>query len=497
MKRQRSLPTCAFAILLAFLLLPTLSLAQLISLKTVPVASGDQFMIFPSQNLAMGGVSIALNDPLMDAFVNPAKGVYARGFRFFSAPAFYSIADNNGGASTLPVGGLLGSERWFAGFVLAGQQLAAPDRFGNLRGRNVIFDGIFSQAPPVEKDANNLYAAGLIGTKLPGSRISVAAGVFWAGLEGIEGVDLLYANSQKIEQFGNMVDYRIGVAGELRGQRSFEVLFLYNRFKMTHDVTYRGWFRESANAISNGNTLERNLDRTKTWGLHLGYVQPFGQDEWRIGWILTANRKSHPKIPNYELMNIPRDPGNSWAFNLGVGISSNLNDPGIFAIDLIYEPIWSNTWADTPEMLVTRSGRFIPAGGKTVINDFRFSNWRFHIGIGHHKKIFGYQLGLQVRWFRYRLDQTNKVEEFQRSQKESWAEWTPSLGLILKYPAFEIRYTGRLTTGTGRPGVVPGFGVAQERALANDFIVAPSGSLTLQEAKVFTHQISVSIPFRR
>ncbi|MFQ5631538.1 MAG: hypothetical protein ACE5I1_22430, partial [bacterium] len=349
----------------------------------------------------------------------------------------------------------------------------------------------------VKKDAYNFYASGLIGAKLPGSNISVAAGLFLAGLEAIEGVDMLYANSQKIEQFGNMVDYRIGFFGELSGQRSFEILLLHNRFNMTHDVAYPGWMKESTtNDFSNGQVVERNLDRTNTWGLHLGYVQPVGQDEWRIGWIFTANRKSHPKIPNYELMNIPRDPGNSWAYNFGVGIS-NLDDPGIFAMDIIYEPIWSNTWADTPEPLATRSGRFIPAGGKTVVNDFRFTNWRFHIGVGHHEKIFGFQMGLQMRWIQYRLDQTNKVEEFQRTQHESWAEWTPTIGLILKYPTFHIRYTGRLTTGTGRPGVARNNFAAQDKAFAGDFIVAPSGSLTLQEEHVLTHQISVSIPIRR
>ena len=43
---------------------PGLLSGQLISLKTVPVAAGDQFLIFPSENLAMGGVSIALDDRL-------------------------------------------------------------------------------------------------------------------------------------------------------------------------------------------------------------------------------------------------------------------------------------------------------------------------------------------------------------------------------------------------------------------------------------------------
>ena len=53
---------------------PGAAAAQFVSLKTVPIATEDQFLIFPSQNLGMAGVSIALDDPLLDPFVNPAKG---------------------------------------------------------------------------------------------------------------------------------------------------------------------------------------------------------------------------------------------------------------------------------------------------------------------------------------------------------------------------------------------------------------------------------------
>ncbi|HLA90521.1 MAG TPA: hypothetical protein VJL28_08835, partial [Gemmatimonadaceae bacterium] len=44
--------------------------AQLVTPKTVPVHNAQQFDVFPSANAAMGGVSIALDDSLLDAFVN-------------------------------------------------------------------------------------------------------------------------------------------------------------------------------------------------------------------------------------------------------------------------------------------------------------------------------------------------------------------------------------------------------------------------------------------
>ena len=38
--------------------------------------------------------------------------------------------------------------------------------------------------------------------------------------------------------------------------------------------------------------------------------------------------------------------------------------------------------------------------------------------------------------------------------------------------------------------------VMMDAAAAADFIIAPSGPLTLQDATVFTHQVSVAIPIR-
>jgi len=74
-------------------------------------------------------------------------------------------------------------------------------------------------------------------------------------------------------------------------------------------------------------------------------------------------------------------------------------------------------------------------------------------------------------------------------------EWTPTLGLSWRAGDVEVAYAGRLTTGTGQPGVTrdlvasPGL-----EAGGGDFILAPSGPLTLQDARVLTHQIRVRVP---
>src|SRR5438034_8709553 len=99
--------------------------AQLISIKTVPIAQGDQFEIFPSNNLGMGSVSIALADTLLDAFLNPAKGARLGAARFFGAPTAYGISQGAGGGRTLPLAINAGSGAWFGAFSLALQQIDA------------------------------------------------------------------------------------------------------------------------------------------------------------------------------------------------------------------------------------------------------------------------------------------------------------------------------------------------------------------------------------
>ena len=115
-----------FPALAVILCTPTLIFAQLISIKTVPVASGDQFMIFPSRNLAMGGVHIALDDPMADPFVNPAMGVHIQRALLFGAPTFYAVGEQNGSARTIPIGGVVKSNRLFGGLTLALQEISAP-----------------------------------------------------------------------------------------------------------------------------------------------------------------------------------------------------------------------------------------------------------------------------------------------------------------------------------------------------------------------------------
>jgi hypothetical protein len=470
--------------------------SQLIGIKSVPLATGDQFLVHPSRNLGMGGVSIAIDDPLLDPFVNPAKGSRMRESRFYGSPVFYNVSGGDGAGRTLPVGALFASRTWFGGVQLSLQQIEAADRGdGFIFLDQPVFPGSTFE-PLRDRAANNMYAFGLVGRRVPGTRMSLGASVFYADLEALDGVDLLYTMSESLEQSGHVADVRLGLTGEIESGGTFEAVLVHHRMDMTHEITNVQWpCCWGPEPWIPVRQVETNFDRTNTWGLHLGHRRPIGEHGWSAGGIITANRKTHPKIPNYEIMNIPRDPGDSWAWNFGVGLSRALG-PTRFAVDVIWEPIWSNTWADADSTLQSPLGHQIRKGEKTVENDFSFSNAIVRAGLLRETARWGASLGLEVRSYGFDLEQTDNVLRTQRDQKESWMEWTPSWGGSVRFSEIELRYNGRLTTGSGRPGVTWSAARLDQLTTMADFIIAPSGPLTLQDAHIFTHQLSVSLPIR-
>jgi hypothetical protein len=182
---------------------------------------------------------------------------------------------------------------------------------------------------------------------------------------------------------------------------------------------------------------------------------------------------------------------------LGVGLSKT-QEGSRFGVDLILEPIRSETWADAASDTVSVTGDKILAGERTVENEFRFTNAVLRAGGGVDYRRATFRAGIQVRSYSYEMDQFNRIEAERRTQDESWMEWSPSLGVSLNLKGAVIHYTARMTTGTGRPGVQWGGPRAAMLDLASsvDFILAPSGPLTLQDARVTTHQLSVVLPFR-
>src|SRR5437016_4899681 len=261
--------------------------------------------------LAMGEVSIALPDTLHDPLVNPAKGARLRVARLFSSPTIYGVSHDAGSGRTLPMGVFTPGAAWYGGLALAVQQVDASQPSSSFfNPPSPLAGGLGSTTPdlgPGPLSHGNTLGFAMIGRNLRESGLSVGASVRWAKLRAVDGVDLLYPGSRRVDQSGATVAARLGVLKEWAGDRSFEAVVLHDRFKMTHDVTFVDAFWDpGTQQFFQRSRLEHNRDFTKQWGLQVKYERPLTASGWRIGWLATANRTSQPNTPSSDLLNIPQ-----------------------------------------------------------------------------------------------------------------------------------------------------------------------------------------------
>ena len=508
---HRSRKLSALGATLIALLVPAVAPAQLIAIKTLPLAQGDQFGFFPSANDAMGGVSIAVRDSLLDPFVNPAKAARVRALRVFGSPTFYSISRNAGGGQTLPVGGLMTRGDLFGGAVIAVQQLE-PSRSDAqfLAPPGINFAGAPQTAtfpvPQQTLSKTNRYAFAALGRRVANG-FSVAGSLMYADLHRLDGVDQLYAGSQSIAQHGGDLDARLGVVRDWESGSSVEALLVHDRLAMTHDVTFAETFYDpNLRSLASRPRPERNLDRTNTWGLHLAWQRPVGDSGWRVGAFATGNLMSHPKLPNYQIVDVvrpvPWDPGHSAAYDVGVGVAQH-RGASTFALDVVYEPILSHTWGEAPGDVETLAGRTLLAGDKTTESHFTFSNAIARLGFAQDILIDGVesplhlQGGVSAHDIRYWMRQDDHVMTTSRRQAEHWLEWAPTWGASMRVAGVDVRYLGRAVHGTGRPGILDDRmfePLAASASSGPSILATPTGPLTLTPVTVTTHQLSISVP---
>ena len=480
---------CIALLLFAAVLLPAAASAQGVPIKSIPVAEGDQFLFFPSERLAMGGVGIALDDRLYDPFVNPAKAVNLTGVNFISAPVYYGFGPLNnrsgeGSGRTLPVGALMNRDGFFGGALMAYQELVPAENriccvwpvFNDVRQAFVDQPAVRSES---DFSLNNLYVFGLGGAELAGN-LSVGASVFHANLHGLEGVQRLYS-AAGLRQDGTMQQYRLGLYHHWGTGHAADLVLMHYRLDMTHTM------QEGVD------DFREEYDKTQSFAVQAGYRHAFASG-WTMGGRLAGDFKWHPKIPNYDLMNIPRDPGNSAAYNIGIGLATT-RGAATFGVDIIYEPIWSHTWANAAEATLTVNDETIPAGEKTVDNRFDFSNARIRMGLQRDGERLDFSLGLDMHHISYDLDQMDFVDDERRLLDQHWTEWTVSGGLGGDVSGLRLQYMARLTLGTGTPGVNTwgGGGLRFADAAAN-WVVAPEGPLQLQETTILSHQLALVVP---
>lgn len=490
------LPILCCALTLSFASSST-ARAQLVNVRTAPVSVGEQFYTFPSRTLGMGG-GFAVADLEADPFANPATGARIHGAIVSSTPTLYTMPDNSGFGRTLPITLMGGNERTFGGLSFAGQELESAQLNGFIMPLNANTN-TNSTTRHSDRFVHNFYTFGMIGQKWADRKAALALSVSYAKLDGLHMVDILYPSAASIEQGGHISDIRLGYLKEYEGAQSFEAVVVRNHVDMDHTVTFMDWSFPPQGGATVTPRVEYNSDQTTTWGAHLAYRRPMPDSKWQLAAFSTANTKSHPKIPNYTFMSIPRDPGNSWAFAFGVG-AAHVDRTTTLTFDLTYEPIWTSTWAEAGSTLKSRTGKTIPIGAPTIENQFVFSNSNAHAGWMHNfDKTLGVQAGLDILRIKYWLDQYDDVQETSRQQDEAWTELTLSWGMTLDFADFQLRYFGH---AKGDGNIFPNdrdWAVSEPMADSGgpDIVAAPSGPLSMQVTSVIVHQIGVSIPFGR
>jgi hypothetical protein len=306
-------------------------------------------------------------------------------------------------------------------------------------------------------------------------------------------VDLLYPNAAAVDQDGHVSDVRLGYLHEYNDDHYLEAVLVRNHVDMEHTVTYGDVRWLNGQAIASRRD-EFNEDNTTTWGAHVAYRRPVPESRWRVAGAFTANAKTHPHIPNYQFMSIPRDPGHSWAFAFAIG-AARVDSLSMLSLDVSYEPAWTYTWAEAATQINTGS-RVIPVGGVTVENDMVFSNTNVHVGWQRDlDNTVGIQVGLSLRRVNYWLDQYDHIADFAREQDEGWTEVTPSWGLTLDLGGFDVRYFGHRRSGFDMGSRADGDIIVQPPMPDVDIVAAPSSPLNMDVVPVMTHQISISVPF--
>jgi hypothetical protein len=467
--------------------------SQEINLRTVPLIAGNQADFYPSLSRGMGNLSIAFDDPLADPLINPAKASKLGGLELFFSPTRNTWSNEDGrpvytssgsakykgtAINSIPFGLYLKKDDFFAGGII-GYQSYFSER---------SIPGYWEGNGNIKSDVgNNVYIFGLVGTYFPELKLSVAGSVFWSELNAIDGVNLLYPGSYDIKQYGRSLDYKIGFVGEPSEHDRLEFVFARTIFKSSHEVTYNSPYWFYTDSWIGGYRIESNKDESKGWVIHTKYNNSIS-DEVKIGGIFTVNWKEHPKIPNYALANIPRDPGSSTAYNIGVGVIDS-GERTTLGFEYIYEPMTSYTWAEAG----MDNPPFAPSF-KTVENFFDFYNHIIRGGISTHTDMswLDYRLGIQLYFNNYYLKQNDNILNTNRALHESWLETTLCGGLTINISGFQILYSLQVILGNGIVGsennlVSPALEATRSGA---DFLIAPNGSLVVDDIPLVTQQIS-------
>ncbi len=389
---------------------------QIVPVKTVPVLEGPSPGAIPHANLLLSGLDFVLSDRLASPFFNPARGALVGGIVLGSQPSFFHASGHLGQSTEYPLFLQFASGRGFGGISVAFQQ---AELFSfSARSNPPGGEGSGTNSPR----ASNYFMQVYGGRALQAGRWWFGVGLTLAHLNGLTAVPLLY-NRELSTQLGYLFAASTGLLHRSRNGHEFDATFLVQKYQMDH--TFPLYVRWDLIARPLFDYSEK--DKTVTLAWQMRYTVPLGSSGARLGWQVTVNRKFHPKIPNYSLMNIPRDPARTWAFQWGMGFSRRTLE-GSYGLEFIFEPIWSHTWVQA-----------VGSDLRPLENFFRFRNWQFHFAASTRGEALNVGAGIRLHRISYRLrqiDRTLAVVEHgsrtgsgqhisERKASHHWLEWAP------------------------------------------------------------------------
>ena len=465
---------------------------QVLPPKTVPSPRGEQFLFLPTSNLGMGGLPIALDDPLGDPFNNPAvRG--KKPLRVSLTPTAYGDQQGTIGGYSFPLSLVLSGSRWFGTLAAALQSLEDDPK--------EVFSVPSGLKEELEekKNGRNRYILASIGRQL-GPATNIGLKVVYADLGILDGERRLYPSALSLSQTGHARTVTMGAEQGFREHQTVRVTVSNSHLAMSHGVT--GWRRPTSD-LPGQELLPPELwtreggSRSDVWEGTLRYSVLIPGRSVRIGAMASVWARDQSRVPRYDWVHIPRDPGTSTIGELGVGVQT-VGRLMRLALEVAVAPGTAHTLLLSDSTIMRGDGTTIQPGDPILDNDFRFRNWRAGVGADVPVGRGGFQVGLGLHRYSFRLRQRDLVWGEDHDAGVSWTELVPSIGGGVGIGPVEVGYSLRLVNRGFSPCADYSYRTSCQRVPVRYHFTgmraAPTLPDDLPDFRLTSHQLTFSIP---
>jgi hypothetical protein len=243
-----------------------------------------------------------------------------------------------------------------------------------------------------------------------------------------------------------------------------------------------------------------NVDKNRAWFAQALYRRHL-TDNTTLGLNAVGNWKEHPKIPDYPITGIPRDPGTTEAYNFGAGLAWTGDSRTTLAVEYVIEPISSKTWVEA-ESDQQINGQTVHAGDVTQRNNYTFLNHILRIGANLHPASWlTVCAGASLHSYSYDYE---FIDEFRGTRRQTspqmeWTEIDITGGLTAAFGPVALSYQAGLLIGAGvleRTQVWGGWDRGMGLAVPDmDFFLPPNPWAQVHPTPEITHQVSARYSF--